>query len=623
MKKTMKHVVMTLAAIMASGLLSAAALGADSGVQVTFELNDGRGMLSTQDVERGGLVRRPAVDPVRDGYAFDAWYTEPTGGEEWEFAWNFNSDVAGNEDFSLYARWVDLGTPSPRTIPVKFAYSSDAGGWILTLQSPLVAGSTPDLSPTIRLGNTYYTIGQEFHGATVADQVASLAAVLGKVLADDTLEDVTISILGDNQIALRKNNPEAVEPPFLYTSFRPGNWWIDMSYNPDNPLAAGTYREVREEDRIRPFSSWREGVRDGTLELIELSQPEPWFEVYSLPGKRTYAIVELYYTQEVLSYLIVGDNEAMLLDTAMSYGNLRQAVEDIIAAEGLGIDINNPEQFFVVNSHTDADHTLGNYQFRDAHFYVFAGPNNADPQATGKDSLSGPARLAVSNDVPPINADEPGDDIMTDLPAAFVAERAADNSAVGYGGVGTVIRPGVRPGIDRGTITGITLDQINAGYTFALGGRTLRVVYTPGHTNDSVTLIDEGNKLVFTGDFYYSGPNYVYSASADLARYADSADRLWADVEAVIRGQNGTADDWWVLGQHNEPVRDARILAELREVAKAILDGSIDKTAWKDGGNVSNNSDEPGSGNVEYRVDSIYAPTGNIRIATPRALYFD
>ncbi|MDR1612765.1 MAG: MBL fold metallo-hydrolase, partial [Planctomycetota bacterium] len=522
--KTMRHMIMMLAAIMANALFPVTAFCSDSGVRVTFDLNDGSGTFSTQNVEIGGFVQRPASDPVRDGHYFDAWYTAPSGGEEWEYAWNFNDDAAGNEDFALYARWVDLGTPAKRTPPVTFDYSDDPGGWILTIRSPLVKGGTPDLSPTIRLGKTYYTIGRDFQGATAADQAASLALVLGKILADDTLEDFRIGIPGNGQIALLKNNPEAADPPFMYTSFRPGNWWLDMSYNPDNPLAANNYREVREPDRIRPFSSWGERVKDGTFELIELGQPEPWFKVYSLPGKGTYAIVEPYYTQEVLSYLIVGDNKAVLLDTAMSYGNLRQAVLDIIAAEGLGIDINNADQFFVLNSHTDADHTLGNYQFRDVDFYVFAGPNNADPEAAGKDSLGGPERLAVSNDVPPINADEPGDDIMADLPAAFVAERAADNGAVGYGGAGTVTRPGVRPGIDRGTITGITLDQINDGYQFDLGGRTLRVVYTPGHTNDSVSLIDEGNKLVFTGDFYYSGPNYVYSASADLARYAESAE---------------------------------------------------------------------------------------------------
>ena len=43
------------------------------------------------------------------------------------------------------------------------------------------------------------------------------------------------------------------------------------------------------------------------------------------------------------------------------------------------------------------------------------------------------------------------------------------------------------------------------GDRFELGGRTLEVVHTPGHTPGSITLIDYANHMAFTGDAFGSG----------------------------------------------------------------------------------------------------------------------
>ena len=41
---------------------------------------------------------------------------------------------------------------------------------------------------------------------------------------------------------------------------------------------------------------------------------------------------------------------------------------------------------------------------------------------------------------------------------------------------------------------------VRGGFVFELGGRTLEVVETPGHTKGSICLLDRANKLLFTGD---------------------------------------------------------------------------------------------------------------------------
>jgi glyoxylase-like metal-dependent hydrolase (beta-lactamase superfamily II) len=41
------------------------------------------------------------------------------------------------------------------------------------------------------------------------------------------------------------------------------------------------------------------------------------------------------------------------------------------------------------------------------------------------------------------------------------------------------------------------------GDRFDLGGRTLEVIVTPGHTPDAISLLDRANGLLFTGDTCY------------------------------------------------------------------------------------------------------------------------
>ncbi|PLS28816.1 cell wall-binding repeat-containing protein, partial [Bifidobacterium parmae] len=59
----------------------------------------GGSSVSSQSVEVGKPVSRPA-DPSRDGYVFDGWYTERTGGEEYDFSAPVNGNV------TLYAHWT-------------------------------------------------------------------------------------------------------------------------------------------------------------------------------------------------------------------------------------------------------------------------------------------------------------------------------------------------------------------------------------------------------------------------------------------------------------------------------------------------------------------------------------
>ncbi|GAA4870998.1 MBL fold metallo-hydrolase [Actinomycetospora straminea] len=80
-------------------------------------------------------------------------------------------------------------------------------------------------------------------------------------------------------------------------------------------------------------------------------------------------------------------------------------------------------------------------------------------------------------------------------------------------------------------------DLLHDGDVVDLGGRTLRVLHTPGHTPDSVCFLDEHAGLLFAGDTVNTGPIYAQAPESDLAAFAASTARLAAladDVHLVL-----------------------------------------------------------------------------------------
>ena len=450
-----------------------------------------------------------------------------------------------------------------------------AGEWALTIDKPLTHGNT------IRIGMTYYTFGRDFAGATPAEQAKNLSSVLSGeplVADDDALDSFEIAYTdGENKITLTSAEEE-YPPTFIFTSFRPANWWVD---------APSSSRPYRRPDRIRPLDSWTRLARDGTFKLVETS--EPWFDVYKIPGD-TYVFFEPGQDQEVMSFLIVGTEKAILLDTGMGIGNLRNAVEDVLALpENSHIKIG--ENFIMVNTHTHTDHRGDSWRFPDVEeIYVWYGDDNPETDGDAGDTMTRDAFKFF--DGPGGGAITTGD-LMRDLPAEFVAELAAISASAE--------NPLVRPGVKAEQIK-----RIDETHVFNLGGRSLQVVHTPGHSMDSITLVDAANKVIYTGDFFYPGPNYAYQrSSASLLAYYESAVKLWNIIEPM-----GIE---WVYGAHNETTKGGEIIRELRDASKAILDLEVSGEAWNPEGTGGNISAESG-GNVEYRFESEFSPTGNIRI---------
>jgi glyoxylase-like metal-dependent hydrolase (beta-lactamase superfamily II) len=93
------------------------------------------------------------------------------------------------------------------------------------------------------------------------------------------------------------------------------------------------------------------------------------------------------------------------------------------------------------------------------------------------------------------------------------------------------------------------------GERLELGGRTVTVLSTPGHTPESVTLVDQSRNWTFTGDLINAGLyNVPGSNIADVER---SLHRLLRELPHLDRAY---------LGHFETPLRSERVRAFLRTV---------------------------------------------------------
>jgi len=245
--------------------------------------------------------------------------------------------------------------------------------------------------------------------------------------------------------------------------------------------------------------------------LERVSAPDPWFEVYKIrPG--VFAIYEPRQAEEVISYLIVGTRKAILFDTGLGIGNIRKVVTAL-----------TPLPVSVVNSHTHNDHVGDNWRFGEIY---------------GMDMDFTRANARGSRD--DAQAELAPDQLCGDLPPGFDLR--------GYS---------TRPfRISHWLHDGERLD---------LGGRTLEIVATPGHTPDSISLLDAPNGLLFPGDTYYPGPIFLYRPETDLDAYQHSVERLAALAPKLQL----------LLPSHNVPVADPADLAKVVAAFKQVREGKV------------------------------------------------
>ena len=93
--------------------------------------------------------------------------------------------------------------------------------------------------------------------------------------------------------------------------------------------------------------------------------------------------------------------------------------------------------------------------------------------------------------------------------------------------------------------------------------RTLQIVSTPGHSPDSISLLDEKHRVLFVGDAFYQGPILLYRPETNLADYRRTLEKL-AQLSSQVD---------LILPGHNVPNVPSNLLVKAAEAIGKVIDG--------------------------------------------------
>lgn len=216
----------------------------------------------------------------------------------------------------------------------------------------------------------------------------------------------------------------------------------------------------------------------------------------------------------VHAYLIQGETWAALVDSSFGIGDIGEVVRDLTDLPIL-----------VVNTHAHLDHVGGNAHFETAFIHT------RESLAEVADTARRFREMATQDDFP------------APFPEGFALDRYA-------------------PQVPEPT------HRLAGGETIDLGSRVLEVLPTPGHTAGSICLLDEANRLLFTGDTVTDRPLQGIGEGVSLGEYQATL-RLLAEMSPDL--------DLLLPGHGPSPLVGS-ILEELAGAAMSLEDSQFQMT---------------------------------------------
>ncbi|MCL1848417.1 MAG: MBL fold metallo-hydrolase [Clostridiales bacterium] len=330
-------------------------------------------------------------------------------------------------------------------------------------------------------------------------------------------------------------------------------------------------------DLIHP-KDWYSALPRGAYQAYDrilCSNDAGWYEVYRvLPD--VYALYEPGHAEEVISYLILGADRSLLWDTGMGIVPIRPLVEELTRLPCI-----------VANSHNHHDHVGGNWEFPQVYGWpsealsdtfleersdaaqtpesraeagyshsflapMMGAPSLAKPLPEGFDVATYSIRPWQAALLPRLSRRAP------DTPAShsFILDPSQADSA------------GYRSDLQDGSFPR-SAAYLCTGFTFDLGGRLLEVLATPGHSPDSIMLLDRANGILFTGDTVYPAALYAHF---DSAEYGKSSLPGYARTMQALCGLEPVLTS--LCCSHNVPVNPPSLLSGVASGFSQILSGS-------------------------------------------------
>ncbi len=272
-----------------------------------------------------------------------------------------------------------------------------------------------------------------------------------------------------------------------------------------------TFSQEARSKLIQPPKWWEQLPRSIYLKLEKVETDQEWYEVYKL-REDTFAVYEPFQFEEAISYLVLGNERAFVIDTGTGIGDLKKLINGLAQLP-----------ITVVNTHIHWDQIGNNSQFNSILIY---------------NDLDAITKLYQGYDNSLMRGHILGESIWKPLPEGLDPD--------------TWKIPPTKP-------TGL-LDE---GMVIDSGNRPIEVIHTPGHSPDSICLLDKKNRLLFCGDLFYSGPLYAFDKDVSVKDYIVSLEKL------LKRKQ----DFDYLCPAHNEPMVSSDILPSVLDAFKDIMRG--------------------------------------------------
>ncbi|MBQ6220768.1 MAG: BspA family leucine-rich repeat surface protein, partial [Methanosphaera sp.] len=248
------------------GVSPAFRIGTISEFTVKFN-TDGGSIVSDQIVNYGGLAIKPLLNPTKDGYVFDDWYTDDTYTTKFDFTTLITSDT------TIYAKWVksiDDATITPSSVTMDLDETST-----ITVTGP------EDMEP--------YTISSEDETIVTVDSNGVLTGISGGT--------TTIKITG-NVSGITKEVEVTVNVPTIYNVNYNAN---GGSFNGEtsNSITYTVYKQNKTEYSHTSNIS-NDGVQNGSY-VNNLATKE----VVTIPGASSVHVKLTYGTEASYDYVYV------------------------------------------------------------------------------------------------------------------------------------------------------------------------------------------------------------------------------------------------------------------------------------------------------------------------------
>ncbi len=198
---------------------------------------------------------------------------------------------------------------------------------------------------------------------------------------------------------------------------------------------------------------------------------DDWFTIEKIDDT-TFAKSEYKHYEEAHSYLLLGEDKALLIDTGLGISNIKKVIDEL-----------TPLPIMVATTHVHWDHIGGHQYFKDIAVHHLE-----------KDWL--------------LNFPIPLEAVKKNLmrfPFEYPKSFNIDHYNI-YKGIPTLI-------LDDNDVIDI-------------GNRKIKVIHTPGHSPGHLCFYDLDNRYLFTGDLVYEGKLDAYYPSTDPVAFKNSIAKI-------------------------------------------------------------------------------------------------